>query len=151
MYMDSSSSSSSSMQVFPMSNCYNLLPLPDATYGVSELGALGYFHVPTSLAQVGMESHELYASSPMGGGSCDHLFVPPLMECASLHDKVHNNSNTTTRNDYNNNINDVNKISSGNGVDGSGNYWEGARGDAWDFGDLMEDVSSFPFLDFQVE
>lgn len=148
--MDSSSTSSSSMQAFSTCSRYDLFPLPDTAYGTSELGATGYFHVPTSLTQVGMVSHEFYGSSLMGGGGgCDDLFVPPL-ECASLDEKVQTNNNTPTKNNNNNHTNDVNKIVSGNRVDGSGSYWEGER-DTWDLGDLMEDVSSFPFLDFQVE
>lgn len=79
-------------------------------------------------------------------GGCE-LYVPPL-ECTSLEEKVQCSNNSTKSN--NNKINhDANKIC-GNGVDGSGNYWEGGK-DAWDLGELMEDVSSFPFLDFQVE
>lgn len=81
----------------------------------------------------------------MGG---DDLFVPPL-ECTSLEEKFQVNNHTMKNNK--NNINDINKnVISGNGGDGGENYWGSERG-AWDLGDLMEDVSSFPFLDFQVE
>ena len=133
------------MQAFPMSNRFDLFPLPDTTYSTAKLGT-GYFHASASLTQVVGLENEFYGGGLIGGGY-DYLFAPPL-ECTSLEDKVqanHNNTTTTTRNSNN----DVNKISS-NGVDGSGNYWEGER-DAWDLEELMEDVSSFPFLDFQDE
>jgi len=132
------------MQAFPMSNRYDLFPLPDTTYGTAELGTT-YFHAPASLTQVVGLENEFYGGGLIGGGY-DHLFVPPL-ECTSLEENGQTNNNAATTTTTRNN-NDVNKISS-NGVDGSGNYWGGER-DAWDLGELMEDVS-FPFLDFQDE
>ncbi|KAJ1265540.1 hypothetical protein BS78_08G083400 [Paspalum vaginatum] len=83
-----------------------------------------------------------------------------------------NSSNTTTTEtsnnesnltDNNNNtkdtINTISQVNSNNNV--ASVYWEGAHqqymtknamhGDQWDLEELMKDVSSLPFLDFQVE
>ncbi|KAJ4970975.1 hypothetical protein NE237_004074 [Protea cynaroides] len=158
MCMDSSSSSSSSStQTMAMSNQFQPLPpLDKYCYGLS--GAPGYFNVSTSLSQVGT-GNGYYGSS--GHGFLGDVFVPHLESFS-----IEENNTTTgiTIGKINNNINnvhincDINNIINGNNnkvetLVESVNHWEGEnlKMGEWDLDDLMEDVISFPYLDFQVE
>ncbi|WVZ90391.1 hypothetical protein U9M48_036698 [Paspalum notatum var. saurae] len=70
-----------------------------------------------------------------------------------------NESNLTDNNNTKDTINTISQVNSSNNV--ASVYWEGAHqqymtknamhGDQWDLEELMKDVSSLPFLDFQVE
>lgn len=168
MCMDSSSSSSTSVQ--PAILCNQLSPLPrfDA-YDANAMGfTTGYYHMPPCSTQVGFEGgfygdHGIYQSGLMGGEG--ELFVPPLVSISSEDNTITNNTSDNYTNDNHNNSNNnyINTITTtattnnnNNKEDdmvGDGNYWggENIRMGEWDLDDLMGDISSFPFLDFQVE
>ncbi|XP_077210350.1 transcription factor MYB46-like [Tasmannia lanceolata] len=155
MFMDSSSSSSSSsIQAMTMTNELN--PLPRLENGYDFAG--GCFSMPTCLTQVGMEDG-LYGEHGFLGGDQmvgeGELFIPPL-ESISLEENTTTNY-TSGENPKNHQCNDTNNINNnnniGDNVDEKGNYWQGEnlRIGEWDLEDLMEDISSCPFLDFQVK
>ncbi|KAF8395854.1 hypothetical protein HHK36_019808 [Tetracentron sinense] len=144
MYMDSSSSSPSSMQAMAISN----------RFGSS--GAAGYFNVSTCLTQVGMGDGFYGDHGVLGAGDFGvegELFVPPLESISIDENATSDKTMEENTNNKNNTINN-NNYKLENNMDGVGNYnWEGEnlRMGEWELGDLMEDASSFPFLDFQVE
>ncbi|XP_042511021.1 transcription factor MYB46-like [Macadamia integrifolia] len=172
MCMDSSSSSSSSsMQAMAMNNQFQPLPplMDKYCYGLS--GAPGYFNASTSLSHVGTGDGYYGGHGFIGGvnigieGERD-LFFPPL-ESISIEEnntttaddtfgKINNNISNVHINDINNiikgsnNNNNINKVET---LVESGNYWgrENLRMGEWNLEELMEDVTSFPCLDFQVE
>ncbi|KAL5981988.1 hypothetical protein ACLOJK_016055, partial [Asimina triloba] len=139
--------------------------------------AADYFHMPQGPIQVGFE-HLLYGGQGVveGGhmGVHEGLFVPPL-ESVSVEENTTANNTSDTNTTCNNNIshnssnncnfynvnnvvingNNNNDTSKGeNLVIGTGiNGWnsENIRAGEWAMEDLMEDISSFPFLDFEVE
>ncbi|XP_043692113.1 transcription factor MYB46-like [Telopea speciosissima] len=174
MCMDSSSSSSSSsMQAMAMSNQFQPLPplMDKYCYGLSSAPA--YFNASTSLSsQVGTGGEGYYGGHGFNGslnniGIEGDLFFPPL-ESISIEDtntttgdtfgKINNNINNVHINGINNiikggnnnNNNNINKVET---LVESGNYWEreNLRMGEWNLEELMEDVTSFPCLDFQVE
>ncbi|KAK9154905.1 hypothetical protein Sjap_002385 [Stephania japonica] len=169
--------SSSSMQAIVMSNRFDQLPLLENSYDCS---MPGYLNMPTqgSKAHVINGDHDHHHQHHplgfygvpeglvMGGNNIvgvdgDQFFVPPL-ECISLEENnattvdIENRFEKTNNNNHPNSINIINNNNMNNKVDnnivGNGNYWEGEnlRMGELDLEDLMEDVSSFPFLDFQV-
>lgn len=138
----SSSSSSSSLHPLPINdNHYDLFPLPETTYSISTTYGMGE-------EIYGGDHHHhhrmvMNGSNDLFDGGCE-FFVPPL-ECASLEEKVDDISDHSTTTTKNNNNGVVNTR------DGRRGFGEGDQGDAWDWGDLMGDVPSLTFLDFQVE
>nr|QDL88486.1 transcription factor MYB46-like isoform X1 [Cymbidium ensifolium] len=164
----SSSSSSSSMQAFSMNTInYNLFPFPDTVANDCFINDMS-----SSLAHdYGMyndgNAHGIIA---MDGGlkveeGYDHFFVPPL-DSASQEENGANldyayqnysrnigeiNSNMMTLKDHD----DTKNIIKGSHFAGIHEKWEGGqesmRVGEWSLEDLIEDVSSFPLLDFQVE
>ncbi|XP_058073628.1 transcription factor MYB83-like [Magnolia sinica] len=160
----SSSSSSTSAHAMTLSNRFHPLP----AFDMAGLAA-DYFQVPPCLTQAGFE-HILYGDhGVMDGGQMGAqvgMFVPPL-ESVSFEENTttNNNSETNTNNNNNNNNNNNynvnnttinnnnNNNNEGENLVGDGNGWEGEnlRMGEWDLGDLMEDISSFPFLNFQAE
>ncbi|XP_077254130.1 myb domain protein 83 [Tasmannia lanceolata] len=155
MYMDSSSSSSSS-SMQPMTLPF---PRPENSYDATGFSS-GYFPIPTCSTQVGIEDglygeHGFLGGGQMVGGG--DLFVPSL-ESMSLEENTTTNytNGENPKNHHYNNTNNIiinNNNNKGDNVVGSGNYWQGEnlRMGEWDLEQLMEDISSFPFLDFQVE
>ncbi|KAF8398405.1 hypothetical protein HHK36_017333 [Tetracentron sinense] len=147
MCMDSSTFSSSSVQAMAPSNGIDPSQLLDNSYNMSD--AAGYFNVSTCLTQVGMgdglyEGHGFLGGANMGLQG--ELFVPPL-ENISIEESAATDNNINNTINCNNNYQKVeNKV-------GVGNYWEGEnlRMGEWDLESLIEDVSPFLFLDFQVE
>lgn len=165
----SSSSSSSSMQAFSMNATnYNLFPFPDTITNDCFIN-----NMSSSLAHDnGMygdgDAHGIIAA--MDGGlkveeGYDHYFVPPL-ESASQEENGANldyayqnysrnigeiNSNLMNLNDHG----DTKNIIKGSHFAGGHEMWEegheSMRVGEWSLEDLIEDVSSFPLLDFQVE
>ncbi|CAI9778257.1 unnamed protein product [Fraxinus pennsylvanica] len=151
-------SSSSTWQLPNMAlNAMNLDPILDQ----QPTGIVGsYFDVQPCNAQGGMF-----------GGNIDfegHFMVPPLENmntelCGKMGNfversnaNVMNNMNSITNyNQCNNNKDNINNKLVENNVKIEGLCWEGdelrtAMGE-WDLEELMKDVSSFPFLDFQVQ
>uniref|UniRef100_A0A1U8BPA0 Transcription factor MYB46-like n=1 Tax=Nelumbo nucifera TaxID=4432 RepID=A0A1U8BPA0_NELNU len=170
--MDSSSSSSPSMLAMAMSNQFQTLPPLDNSYDMS--ATAGYFNNASQcFTQVGVGDsfygdHGIFGGGDdMGVGVGGELFVPPLesigLENSTVTDSdIHKKIPNYTNNDhYFSNIDSIinhcnNSSSSSNKIEdliGVGSYWEGQnlRMGEWDLGDLMGDVSSYPFLDFQVE
>ncbi|XP_008801940.1 LOW QUALITY PROTEIN: transcription factor MYB83 [Phoenix dactylifera] len=156
MCMDSASSSSSStMQGLSIRNQYDLLPLPDVSCGMTGLGT-SYFHEPTSFPQVGFGdgnygSHGMMMGGGLMGGGCE-LFVPALESTSTEENGATRNTTRNISDPCHSHNNGVNKIN-GDAAVGNEIYWEGGniRMEEWDLDDLMKDVSSFPFLDFQAE
>nr|CAD1832528.1 unnamed protein product [Ananas comosus var. bracteatus] len=146
MRMDSlSSSSSSSMKSFPVST-YDLLPFPGEGSGMTAISDY-YFQEPKGLIQVVELQENYYGDHGLsfekslmggGGGGGGGGLITIGDECLDR-----NTSDITKINGDNNS----------NNIVGSGMYWEGEniRVGEWDLENLMKDVSSFPFLDFQVE
>lgn len=160
MCMDSSSSSSSTMQAMATCNQFDPFPLLDNYYDV-KLGATGnLFHVPNCLEQVVVENgfygdYGIVETGNKMGLERDFSSIPPTLESKNI-----NEENIGATEDY---ITDVkannNHFMKSNAESikledmfGFGNHWQGEnlRMGEWDLEGLMEDVSSFPFLDFQV-
>ncbi|PRQ32940.1 putative transcription factor MYB-HB-like family [Rosa chinensis] len=83
----------------------------------------------------------------------EDIFVPPL-ESVSTTDQDQNLKTETIFYDNNNYYSNSNNIIKGENMIGVGNYFEddqdqGLTMGEWDLEDLMKDVSSFPFLDYQ--
>ncbi|KAF8403825.1 hypothetical protein HHK36_011932 [Tetracentron sinense] len=141
MFLDSSSSSSS-IQAMAMSKQFNPLPLVENSYTMTCMGD-GFYG-----------GHGVLMGGNMGIEG--DLLIPPLESInIEINAKTENPIDKNTNNSHfnNNNININNNNNKVESMVGVGNYWEGEnlRMGEWDLGDLMEDVSSFPFLDFQVE
>ncbi|XP_068641739.1 transcription factor MYB46-like [Aristolochia californica] len=177
----SSSSSSSSLQAMGgASNRFGALPpIDNNAYDLTGLPA-GYFNTSACLTQVvgstgvtGLYS-DVNAFPAINGHVAGEgeLFLHPL-ERLSVEDNTTTADNSCDRDTNNNhsysicndnksindnssnNINNHNHNSSnkGDNLVVTGNYWEGEnlRMGEWDLEHLMEDISSFPLLDFQVE
>ncbi|CAL5423854.1 unnamed protein product [Camellia sinensis] len=108
-----------------------------------------------------------------GGGGSNYinlgpereLFVPPLESVSIEETKSSINRNTYNNNNNNNNNNPINNISNSvinhcnnnskvENMEGFESCWQGGEDlkvGEWDLEELMRDVSSFPFLDFQGE
>ncbi|MBA0700124.1 hypothetical protein Goari_001694, partial [Gossypium aridum] len=133
-YIDLSSTSSNSSLQSTVTN-------PGTAFGAT----VGYFATNVNC---------MYGENEMLCG--EELYMPPL-ETVRENLKIENTfesdiTTTTTNNNNNNNIVDC-SMKSENVMTGAavGNFWLGEEikvGD-WDLEDLMKDVSSFPFLDFQ--
>ncbi|KAJ4979953.1 hypothetical protein NE237_010733 [Protea cynaroides] len=156
MCMDSSSpSSSSSMQAMAIRN-QQFEPLPPLNNCYTSLsGVPGYFNVSTGLSQ-DSTGDGCYGSGHLGFlgngniGIEGDLFVPPL---ESICAEERNTTTDNTISKINNNIINSNNNNKVETLVENGNYWEGEnlRMGEWKLEDLMEDLFSFPYLDFQVE
>ncbi|KAK4358878.1 hypothetical protein RND71_021107 [Anisodus tanguticus] len=177
MYMDSTSSSSSSMALNTIID-----PLPTLEHTLINMP--NGFNAPSYLSTtqpcmaqggniVSTNGGSLYYGNNHGifGGNLSmeghELYVPPLESLSIEYQNVENgnfverSSHHQTNNNPNNMTNLMNTShnfnSSGNikveNFGGIGNYWEGddLKVGEWDLEELMKDVSPFPFLDFQVE
>ncbi|KAK4408267.1 Transcription factor [Sesamum angolense] len=178
----SSSSSLSTMHPISTISTMNIHPFPtlhhmNPNYMPPSEGL--YSNVQPCIAQVeiGNESRVYSYSNAVFGGDGNvcmeghhHIFdVPPLestnttdeksnpenlveLRSGSSNNIVHNMNNIVL-NQCNNNINNMIKVESEEGLRG---YWEGEQElrveeEYWDLEELMKDVPSFPFLDFQVQ
>ncbi|KAG0492698.1 hypothetical protein HPP92_006096 [Vanilla planifolia] len=163
--MDSSSSSSSS--VHPLSSrtfCDILFPAMTDGPGYGTAGvASGSHHMPVEniaqedglYANVAQEVIDMDGLMAMGG---EQYFVPPLVS-SSLGENATNagisyqNPSRNISDNCNLNNTGTNEIIQGTSFVRS-EIWEGhedLRVGEWALEDLMEDISSFPLLDFQVE
>ena len=156
MYMDlSSTSSSSSLQSMVLNHTGNSLPIFD--HGQNVFGATGYFNPASCVTQVGVNGDSFYGENEIFGsvdnGIERELYVPPLesmgenLKTENTFDRNINNPFNTINSSSNNN-NKAENIARAATV---GNFWLGEelKVEEWDLEDLMKDVSSFPFLDFQ--
>ncbi|KAJ4756320.1 MYB transcription factor [Rhynchospora pubera] len=137
MCMDSSSSSSSSSsaQNILTNTSHDLLPLPDpAIYCPVILGS-GFYHEPMYYASQGMN-----VDGCMIGRGGHEIFMPPLESVNIEEHLTDNQRGNANQKDL------LNKVSSDNNNNNNVD-----RMGEWDLEELMRDVSSFPFLDFQVE
>lgn len=165
MFIDSTSSSSSSMHSLALSNMTDPLPLLEQSLSMSCANAGTYFDAQPFTTQAAMSGTVDYEDNPIFGGNLGgepSFFVPPLVTTnieksvvSTTGDIVNRNSNSNTLNSSsymasngNNNSNINNKVEN---MAGSGSYWEGEelRVGEWDLEELMTDVSSFPFSDLQ--
>ncbi|XP_062015646.1 transcription factor MYB46 [Rosa rugosa] len=83
----------------------------------------------------------------------EDIFVPPLVSVSTT-DQDQNLKTETIFYDNNNYYSNSNNIIKGENMIGVGNYFEddqdqGLTMGEWEWEDLMKDVSSFPFLDYQ--
>ncbi|CAL5382056.1 unnamed protein product [Camellia sinensis] len=157
-------SSSWSMHGMPTPNSFNPFPLPlDNAYDARVTA--GLFSIPTWLGHVGMgdgccEDYGIGEErlSVMGELEGD-LSIPSLESRGivenngggadyNLDKKISNNNHLN-----NNNNNSDEAIIKAEDVFGFGNHWQGEnlKMGEWDLDGLLENVSSFPYLDFQVE
>ncbi|EOY32663.1 Myb domain protein 46, putative [Theobroma cacao] len=153
-YMDlSSTSPNSSLQSMVLNHTGNSLPMLEA--GLNVFGATGCFNPASCVTQAGVNVDSFYGENEIFGsvdnGVERELYVPPLESIGE---------NLKTENTYDRNINNpfniINSTSNNNykaeNIAGAvGNFWLGEeiKVGEWDLEDLMKDVSSFPFLDFQ--
>lgn len=149
MHMDSSSSSSSSssmQNILTNISYHDLLPIPDLSMYCPAIPGSGFFHEPTTY-YASHQGMNVDGCMVVGrGGSHGHdIFMPPL-ENVNIEEHLTDNERANANqkdllnrvsSDHNNNNNNNN-----NNVDKMGE---------WDLEELMRDVSSFPFLEFQVE
>ncbi|KAJ7947557.1 MYB transcription factor [Quillaja saponaria] len=158
MFMDSSSSSISSMQTTFLNHMVDH-SLPILEHGLNmAAGADGYFNTASYLTQSGgVSSNDFYVENGVLGGVDigvepeGEMFVPSL---ESVNPKIENVCDKKTDNNYFTDINTVinNCNNNKNKVERVGNYLqEELTMGEWDFEDLMKGVSSFHFPDFQIE
>ncbi|XVF69639.1 hypothetical protein PTKIN_Ptkin11bG0098000 [Pterospermum kingtungense] len=152
MYMDlSSTSSNSSLQSMVLNHTANSLPMLDN--GLNVFGASGCLNSASCVTQVGVNGESFYGENEIFG-SVDNgverkLYVPPSENIKTEYtfDRNINNpfnvKNSTSSSRINNNKAENIAV---------GNFWPGEelKVGEWDLEDLMKDVSSFPFLDFQT-
>ncbi|KAG6761090.1 hypothetical protein POTOM_034284 [Populus tomentosa] len=164
--MDSSSSSSISMQGMITSNQFDSFSMLNNRYDVT--GAASLFDMPTCLTQVGMgdgfygDHYGILEANNKTGLESD-LSLPPL-ESRSFEENntvsdnrigIKSNSNncfdnTCFDNTCFNNTDQRFKVEDMLGLE---NHWQGEnlRMGEWDFEGLMENITSFPLHDFHVE
>ncbi|XWS28300.1 hypothetical protein CRYUN_Cryun25bG0056000 [Craigia yunnanensis] len=156
LYMDlPSTSSSSSLQSMVLNHTGNSLPMLD--HGLNVFGATGYFNPASCVTQVGVNGDSFYGENEVFG-SVDNgverkLYVPPLesigenLKTENTFDRNINNPFNIINSSSNNNNNKAESIARAS----VGNFWLEAelKVGEWDWEDLMKDVSSFTFLDFQ--
>ncbi|KAL4304176.1 hypothetical protein GQ457_10G006690 [Hibiscus cannabinus] len=153
MHMDvPSTSSNSSLQSMVLNHTVgNSLPVLE--HGLNVYGATGYVDPTSRATRVGVNG-DSFCGENETLGSVD--YVPPLENIGERNLKTENTADVWNIN------NPFNVINSGNSKNNSsksenignaavGNFWIGEelKVGEWDFEDLMKDVSSFPFLDFQ--
>ncbi|XP_009765231.1 transcription factor MYB46-like [Nicotiana tabacum] len=167
MYMDSTSSSSSSMALNTIID-----PLPTLEHSLmnmpSRFGAPSYLTTQPCMAQGGnVTNGSLFYGNNHGifGGNLGiegEIYVPPLESVSIEYQNVEVGNIVERRSQNNNPNNNMTNLtshfnSSSNikveNFGGIGNYWEGddLKVGEWDLEELMKDVSPFPFLDFQIE
>ncbi|KAG2671178.1 hypothetical protein I3760_14G121500 [Carya illinoinensis] len=157
MYMDSSSSSSSSMQAMALNQMVDPLHMFQHDLNMSNNIASGYFNAPQYMAQIDLGGDDLPGGNGALGdvdiGFDGEMFVPSL-ESVGIEEKVETentyrramNNNTFHNTNNNNNINRAENLAR------VGNCWEvdqELRMGEWDLEELMKDVPSFPLVDFQ--
>lgn len=125
--------------------------------------------MPPCLNQVGLEGGFYGGQGILAGGGHmsieGKLYVPPL-QSASLEENAFNNithidssdnhANNINHSDNNINFNTLPTNSTNNNnvqrenIGEQGNHWEGEnlKIREWDLDDLMQDISSYPLLDF---
>ncbi|KAJ3675263.1 hypothetical protein LUZ60_004305 [Juncus effusus] len=150
-----SSSSSSSMQSILINRNYDLMPLPDMSVYNTAITSTGFFS-ETNCYKVGSLESGFYGSQGMmnlnacmiGREGGHELFIPPLESVSLEEEHIKNDGRGNSNNNNNNNGNSIlNKI---NSYDNNNNNNVDRMGE-WDLDELMRDISSSPFLDFQVE
>lgn len=131
-------------------------------HGANVSSANGYFNSPQFMAQMGVAGGSFHGGNGVFEGVDmgfeGELFVPPL-ESASVEEKVksENVGKRETNNSSLNNMNTNSYYNSSNRTENLarvGNYWDVEElriPGAWDLEELMSDVPSYPFLDFQVQ
>ncbi|KAK7821187.1 transcription factor myb83 [Quercus suber] len=157
MCMDTFSSSSNSMQTLVTAGGHlDPFSMLDNCYDMT--GAAGLFNVPTSLTpQVG-KGDGFYGDYGILGpnimGLERDLSLPPL-ESRSIEENNAMVDMKSTNNHFNNNgcFNNTSESFKVENMFGFGNHGQGEnlKMGEWDFEGLMQDLSSFPFLDFPVE
>ncbi|CBI24882.3 unnamed protein product, partial [Vitis vinifera] len=148
MYMDSSSSSFSSMNTMLTSNHLdNPFPLLDNRHDQM------VFSLPNCMAKPEMTDEFDGRYGVTGGGNMGverEISIP-----GSQSNSTTEENNGATQNEYytidmkNNNS----KVEESDNIFGVGNHWQGENmgiGE-WDLEGLLENASSFPFLDFQLQ
>lgn len=172
MCMDSSSSSSTSIQTMVTSNNSQLIDpfsMLDTRYDMTSASCL-FNNMPTCIAQVDHTGDGLFYEDygilePSKMGLEGDLSLPPL-ESRSIEEnnsnaaknnhnynvdlKGNNNNHYTNNSCFNNTIDQGIKVGDMLGLE---NNWQGEnlRVGEWDLEGFMDNISSFPFLDFQVE
>ncbi|KAE8711346.1 Transcription factor MYB26 [Hibiscus syriacus] len=143
-----STSSNSSFQSMVLNHTTAGNSLPMLNHGLDVFGETGYIDPAVHVTQLGVNRDGFCGENEMSG-SVD--YVPPL---ESIGEKNPKTENTVDAWNINNPFNIINNSNSKNNISKSeavGNFriGEELKVGEWDFEDLMKDVSSFPFLDFQ--
>ncbi|XWS77422.1 hypothetical protein CRYUN_Cryun01aG0260300 [Craigia yunnanensis] len=157
--MDSSSLSSTSMPPMVKGNQFDPFPLLNNRYDMTGVRCL--FDVPTCLTQCGM-GEAFYGDygilEPGKIGLEGDFSLPPLESRSNEESNAANNSidMKSNNNHYNNtcvNNTDHESFKVGDMFGLENHHWQGEnlRMGEWDLEGLMDNISSFPFLDVQVE
>ncbi|XP_021280306.1 transcription factor MYB46 [Herrania umbratica] len=157
--MDSSSSSSTSMRPIVTGKQFDPFPLLNNRYDMT--GAPCLFDVPACLTQGGM-GEGLYGDygvlEPANKIGLEGDFSLPPLESRSIEENNAANASIdmkSNNNHYNNTcFNNTDQSFKVGDIFGLENHhWQGEnlRMGEWDLEGLMDNISSFPFLDFQVE
>ncbi|KAE8691015.1 Transcription factor MYB46 [Hibiscus syriacus] len=154
MYMDlPSTSSNSSFQSKVLNHATTGNSLAMLEHGLDVFGATGYINPASRATEITINGDGFCGENEMSG-SVD--YVPPL---ESIGEKNRKTEHTVDVWNSNNTFNVISSSNSRDNVSKSENIGNAAVGDfwigeelqvgEWDFEDLLKDVSSFPFLDFQ--
>ncbi|KAB1224740.1 Transcription factor MYB46 [Morella rubra] len=155
MCMDTFSSSSSSMQTSVAGSQFDPFSMLDNRYDMT--GAAGFFNnMPTTLAQVGTVEGfygDYGILGPNNTGLERDLSLPPL-ESRSIEENNAPVDMKGNNNHFNNgcfNNTESFKVENMFGYGNNHGQGENLKMGEWDLEGLMQDLTSYPFLDFQVE
>ncbi|XP_022866756.1 transcription factor MYB83-like [Olea europaea var. sylvestris] len=157
MYMDSTSSSSSSMQAMVLNSQFNPFPPMDNKFNVVNGTIAGSFDFSTCLQEVNMANRgvgqDCGVMEPYVMGLVNELAVPALQGTVTEPNNAVYDHIFDTKANINSQLNNSTESIKVEDIVGIENHWQG---DSFKMGELdweglLANVSSLPFLDFQVE
>ncbi|CAI9764691.1 unnamed protein product [Fraxinus pennsylvanica] len=157
MYLDSTSSSSSSVQAMVMNSQFNPFPPLDNKFSVVNGTIAGSFDFSTCLQQVDMANRgfgqDYGVMEPYVMGLENDLSVPALEGTATEPNNAVYDYIFDTKANINSQLNNSTESIKVEDIVGIENHWQG---DSFKMGELdweglLANVSSLPYLDFQVE
>ncbi|XP_022895948.1 transcription factor MYB83-like [Olea europaea var. sylvestris] len=157
MYMDSSSSSSSSMEAMVRNSQFNPFPLMDDKFDLINGTVAGSFDFSTCLEQVDMSNRgfeqDYGVMEPYVMGLENDLSVPALEGKGTEPNNAVYDYTFDTNGNINGQLNNSTESIKVEDIVGIENHWQG---DSFKMGELdweglLANVSSLPYLDFQVE
>nr|XP_027101117.1 transcription factor MYB46-like [Coffea arabica] len=157
MFVDLSSSASSSMHSMALTNMVDPLPMLEQSLSTSGGTNAGSYFDPQSCIRQAAYDNPTFSTDNLEGQRS--IFFPPL-EPGEVERSAITTANFVDRNPTSNTVdnrsNMINYYGNNNYIkvenaDGYGSYWEAEelRVKEWDLEELMKDASSFPLPDFQ--